>query len=1041
MQRKALSQSSFKIFNASAGTGKTFALVKEYLKILLTNQNPKAFRQILAITFTNKAANEMKGRLLKSLHAFARNDEGDSASTLMDILSTEMGVTKATIRERAAVTLRHLLHNYAQFEVSTIDKFTHRVIRTFARDLKISQNFNVILETEQILEEAVNSLMSKSGYDEELTELLVNFSLERAEEESHWDLTRDLIKMSHLYYTEEHRQSLDKLTEKEVSDFTGLRKTLFSRIKMIESEMRKTSQEILTLLAASGLSEEAFPYKTLPTHFTRLSEGQYDLDKLYGNTLQKQLEEGNILKKGWELPDDTFLLDVREVYFEIKGLAYQRAFYLNIVKNLLPLTVLNRVIGEVKEIEKEQDLLPIAVFNSIIAETIKDQPAPFIYERLGEQYRHYFIDEFQDTSELQWHNLIPLIGNALEGLDESGRSGSLLLVGDVKQAIYRWRGGKAEQLLNLINKSVNPFSIEPEIHSLDKNFRSRSTIVDFNNNFFKVTCPRLKAERYRQLFSDATQQQTQNIHEGIVRLEFIPSDSPDRDEAYFERVSSSINEILSFGHNYGDICILTRKHKEGVKLADRLMQQEIPIVSSETLLLKNNQETSFAINVMSFCLDGTDLDAFYGLAAYLIGSNSLTHGNIKEAFNNPLAWLEENFKFHPAYLLQLSAYDALEYIISHFDLTGRADGYLNFLLDEAMEVEQKQGATFNAFLQHWRKNMEKLSIAAPDTIDAVRIMTIHKAKGLEFPFVIFPYANSPIYGDRDAKIWMTGNEGPFGSWPLLLVDKKKEMVNYSPEAAELFEDEQHRLELDAFNLLYVALTRAKTGLFVISEKDLDKKGNPKDNYFSGLFIHYLKSEGKWEAERMSYSIGAIPSKKGKAEDLSVPMKIDFLKSSKSSIINKLAVRGDSLWDSEGRVALDWGNLVHNTMSRIESREDVERVLQTVSLEGKISPEQLPRLRNTITSIVEHPVLAGYFEQGISVYNEREIVTENGVFLRPDRMVFDNENVVLIDYKTGRKDPGHKEQILSYANAIEKMGYLVTERLIVYIDREITPEYI
>ncbi len=264
----------------------------------------------------------------------------------------------------------------------------------------------------------------------------------------------------------------------------------------------------------------------------------------------------------------------------------------------MPLTVLNAIQQEIKTIESERDQIPISSFNTIISDEIRNQPAPYIYERLGEKYRHYFIDEFQDTSQMQWENLVPLISNALESEDEQGNMGTLLLVGDVKQAIYRWRGGRAEQFLNLINKETNPFVVEPHISSLETNYRSREELIKFNNTFFTVTSPFLGSPQYNLLFTDGNKQDFNDKVGGYVDLNFIKMPKENKDLEYCNEVLRSIKDARADKYNYADICILTRKRKHGIILADFLIEQNIPIISSETLLLKNNPKVNFLINLL-----------------------------------------------------------------------------------------------------------------------------------------------------------------------------------------------------------------------------------------------------------------------------------------------------------------------------------------------------------------------------------------------------------------------------------------------------------
>ena len=380
-----------------------------------------------------------------------------------------------------------------------------------------------------------------------------------------------------------------KLSRKNKSpqDFLTLKKLIQKKVTLIEDEVKDLAKQATETIAESGIDLEVFPRKTLPNHFTKICDLEFNPAKLYNNQLENNLKEGKIFKSGFQAPNTELVFVLQKYFLEIKKRIYDRAFLRNAYLNIVPLTVLNAIQQEIKTIQSERDQIPISSFNTIISDEIRNQPAPYIYERLGEKYRHYFIDEFQDTSRMQWENLVPLISNALESEDEQGNMGTLLLVGDVKQAIYRWRGGRAEQFLNLINKETNPFVVEPHIRTLDTNYRSREEIVKFNNAFFTVTSPFLTSPQYNSLFTDGNKQDFNKKTGGYVDLNFIKMPKENKDLEYCNEVLRAIKDAHVHKYNYADICILTRKRKHGIILADFLIEQNIPIISSETLLLKN----------------------------------------------------------------------------------------------------------------------------------------------------------------------------------------------------------------------------------------------------------------------------------------------------------------------------------------------------------------------------------------------------------------------------------------------------------------------
>ncbi|MCW5514830.1 UvrD-helicase domain-containing protein [Muriicola sp. Z0-33] len=1031
----------YKIYSASAGSGKTFTLVKAYLSIILSPGFNNNFRQLLAITFTNKAVNEMKQRILENLYDFSRTDDATSASTLFKLLQNELDISLEELRTKSEKTLKQILHNYAFFDVSTIDKFTHRIIRTFAKDLKLPQNFEVVLDTDILLDEAVNRLLSNAGSDKKLTSILVDFALEKIDDSKSWDITFDLNNIGKLLFNENHYPHLKRIEDRNIDDFLELKKTLISEQLKLQSKAQAKAKQVLQFISECGLEHSDFPRATLPNHFKKISEGDYTLARLYNNKLEEQLVSGKILKSGFELPSDEIATVLLEKYRELKQQIYTIAFYKNAYGNSVPLTILNAIYQELQGLEKERDLLPISSFNRIISNEIKNQPAPFIYERLGEKYRHYFMDEFQDTSEMQWNNLIPLISNALESEDEQGQRGSLFLVGDAKQAIYRWRGGRAEQFLNLISLEAQPFAVKPEVYDLPVNFRSRPEIVAFNNAFFTSTGTYLNDSDYHTLFMEGNKQQSNSENGGFVQMSFLEeNDNSTIDEAYCGKVLQVIEQSLNQSYDYRDICVLTRKRKHGILISDFLMQKNIPLVSSETLLLKRNNKVSFLLALLQHCVHPLDLENNYNILYFLSQDRENTHNFIHQNISSLSKIFREDYAFEIGFLKSASVYDGLEYAIKKFKLAEGSDAYISFLLDEVLQLELREDAGLSTFLNYWEKKQDQLSIVAPESLNAVRIMTIHKAKGLEFPVVIFPFSNTHIFEEINPKLWLPFQDQINSAFKEVLISKRKEVQNYSPEAASIFENEQHKLELDAFNLLYVALTRAIDALYIFTEMDLTSDGSHKPQYYSGLFIHYLKASGLWTDDKSRYTFGSPPSKTEIDISRNPELSIPYTYSSKNRPEFRILAKSGILWATERQEAISKGTALHQLMETVISKEDVEAILEKHQ-NVDIYKEEKQHYRTLMHSIIDHPQLKMFFEKESSVKNECDILTENGLILRPDRLVFKGDHVTILDYKTGKKHPKHREQIYAYADALEAMGYKVDKKVIIYINKEVTPEFI
>lgn len=1033
-----MQESSFQIYNASAGSGKTYALSKAYLKIVLSS--PRSFKRILAITFTNKAVNEMKKRILDSLFIFSKTTSIKEASPLFLDVMAELNLTQESLRKLSKTSLRALLHNYAFFDISTIDKFTHRLIRTFAKDLKISQNFEVVLDTDLLLDEAVSRIIAKAGEDIELTKVLMDFALEKIDDDRSWDIAYDLTKIGKLLFNESNLSHIKNLENKSIADFSALKKNISKTIATYEKELISNARLSLELIENNHLVFSDFTAGYFPKFMSKIAERNLKQD--FKSAWKQNFETKPLYNKSCKEPTKSILdglhTEFSRLFREIEHKLVRYNFLQNAYRNLVPLTLLNAIQTEIKSIQKEKDQLSISEFNTIISNEIKNQPAPFIYERLGEKYRHYFIDEFQDTSKMQWNNLIPLISNALESEDEQGRRGSLFLVGDAKQAIYRWRGGEAEQFLELATLKSNPFSIQGATRMLPKNYRSHDEIVHFNNSFFQSISPFLEHPKYRSFFEEGNRQETNHKKGGYVQLSFLEDVN---DEAYGLKIMSHVNQSLAQGFDYKDICILVRKKKHGVLLANHLMKAEVPVVSSESLLLSSSPKVKFLISLARHTLQPNEAELNYNVLLFLSSEQEDIHSFIETNLENLEALLLNSYGFNGKLFRETAIYDGLEHAIKIFDLIPDSDAHLTAFMDAVFEVQQKQGADIQSFLMYWDKKGGKLSISTPETTNAVQIMTIHKSKGLEFPVVIFPYANTFIFEEIEPKIWTTVSPDSFSGFKELLLSKKQEVREYGQQEAMLFDEEQQKLHLDAFNLLYVALTRAETSLYILSEKDLNKDGSHKPNYFSGLFIHFLQSKGLWDANKEDYIFGILPKHLAVKSTEHAHLEIPYIYTQKNRPSFKILTKAGMLWDTTQEEAIKIGNIIHYTLSHIENHTDVDHALNLALQKGLITSEELQSIKEKVLQVVTHPKLISLFDEGNTVFNEKEILLQNGKRLIPDRVVLINDQASVIDYKTGRKNPKYKEQILSYSNALENMGYTIDKKIIVYIGTTIITEFI
>ncbi|WP_282048607.1 UvrD-helicase domain-containing protein [Maribacter aquivivus] len=1031
-----MSSNSFTIYNASAGSGKTYALAKVYLKIILAS--PQNFRKILAITFTNKAVNEMKHRILNSLFEFSKITSTEDANPLFNDIINETSYTFEELPALSKLRLKQILHNYAFFDISTIDKFTHRLIRTFAKDLKIPQNFEVVLDVDLLLQEAVERVISKAGEDPEFTKVLLDFAIEKIEDDRSWDIGFDLLKIGKLIFDENNAEHLKHLQEIELGDFLKLQTHLKKETKTLEKKIVELATAALDVITSSRLDLKDFPRETLPNHFKKIVAGNFTPTQLYNNKLEDNLIEGKIVKATVKNAPAELAPQLLHHYQAIKQLIYKRGLYANINRNIIPFALLNGIQKELKIIQEEKDQLSISEFNTLIAKEVKDQPAPFIYERLGEKYRHYFIDEFQDTSQMQWENLIPLIGSAMEGEDELGSTGSLFLVGDPKQAIYRWRGGKAEQFLELATHQAHPFTIQSDLVTLPKNYRSYAEIINFNNSFFQSISPFLENDIYQEFFKIGNTQETNQKEGGYVNISLLEEDT---DEEYAANTLATIQQCLSQGYTYSDICIIIRKKKHGLLLADFLMQHKIPVVSSDSLLLSESAKAIFLVQLIRYMVQPTELEIQYEILNFLSEGKNDKHAYIYENLGKLNSHLFESYGFDASKLRQASVFDGLAYAIKTFDLIPTSDAHLSAFMDLVFDVEQKYGSDMQSFLDYWDKKGNSASISTPENIESVQIMTIHKSKGLEFPVVIFPYANSNVYEEIDPKLWLPVNKEEFLGFSEVLINKKQEVQEYGELESLLYEIDHQKLQLDAFNLLYVVLTRAVNALFIISANKLDRKGEHNTNSYSGLFIHFLKSIGEYQQDKLSYDFGKLIPQTSKKQTSTDQLTIPYIYTNINRPDFKILALAGTLWDEGLDVAINQGNVIHYILGAIFTTTDLDRAVQMALQKGLIKEQEVNGIKEIVKKVIFHKDLTQFYQNDVEVLNERDLLMADGTVQRPDRVVIKNNHATIIDYKTGEQNPKYHHQINTYAQSFSNMGYTIDHKIIVYINTEIELDYI
>ncbi len=1051
---------SFTVYRSSAGSGKTFTLVKEYLKIILPR--PSDFRHILAITFTNKVANEMKERILHNLEELAKPDAlRDTRIThdLLPMLVMETGLEEDKIRKKAAEALALILHNYSDFSVSTIDSFSHRIIRTFAHDFGLPLNFTVEMDADELLQTAVDLLLDRVGEEASLTGLLVHFLESMMDDEKGWRIGEILLEFSRALNDEEGKIHLEKLRAVSLADFDRIAGSLFAKRNAFESGIKKIAAEACRLIEEKGIPDSAFTQgkNGIGSWFRKLRDGNF-LRLVPSDTLQKIIAEGK-----WHSQKAS--ADEKKMIDSIKGRleAYYRNIeelrtkdlklyttYTLLAKTIYPLAVLNEIDRMLEAFKKQNNLVHISEFNRRIAAIIMNEPVPFLYERLGDWYHHLLIDEFQDTSVLQWNNLLPLIDNSLA----SGYFN--LVVGDGKQAIYRWRNGDVGQfamLPSLYGSQHSALIREREAslrnhykeESLTRNFRSKAEIVDFNNRFF-TSISSMLPEDSRKIYGEVEQEYKRDIKGGYIRIEFSKGNEENGDgydEVTLQRIIAIIQELTARNYKLKDITILCRSNDSASLVARHLMLNGIPVISAESLLLTFSPEVNFITDFIRLFDEPSNPMPKASLVTFLYRTERIKGRSFHDcirwiADDRPspdgfISFLRNNSYDHPfSKILLLPVFDLCEELVRIFHLNREADPYLQFFLDAVMAYSRKISSGIAGFLSWWELNSKNRSVIIPRGLDAVQVMTIHKAKGLQFPVVIYPFAHQKMrYGKR--YLWVDLPEGLQPGLKAAMLKPEKKIAE--TDFAEVLAEEESKSALDLVNILYVAMTRPEERLYLLTEFPPKKS---ESITVSGLVKYFLESTGQWEDGRVAYEFGTdSPHEQESREPVAASEKLETFISNPWQEKLILRWKAPELWDVEDPSKnRKWGNLVHSALSKIRHVTDLDGVLEEVTAAGWIAEDKKEDLKDILNKILHNKEVRLFFEDKLQVRNEAEILLKDGTVYRPDRVIISGDTVTVMDYKTGKKDEKYRTQLLNYEKLLLEMGYREVNKYLLYLEPEI-----
>ncbi len=1058
------SQAEFTLYTASAGAGKTYNLVFKVLRLCLAHPRSSVFRSILAITFTNKAAAEMKGRVIQTLEAFTREDVDPKNRPQFDQLCNELGLTEEELKTRSYELLRTILHHYSAFSISTIDRFTNRLIRTFAQDLKLSGHYEVELDSELILSEAIDAMLSDLEEDSAMAEVLIEFLNAQLEEGKSPRAEYRLLEIGFTLFEENAIVPLALLKELESRDFIKIQQKLLERNRQWEQQAVQKVKSILHVIDHNHIDYDLFSGGYLPKYLMGVVENP---ELAFPNaTVQKQLlgeksfyarNKAAIAAPQIDPVAPQIMQQGEELLQFISDHAAEYELSKLILRNIFSLAVVASIKKYLDQLKKESNRLPIGEFNQLISNHLQDQPAAFLYERIGERYRHYFVDEFQDTSRLQWYNLLPLANNTM------AQNGSVMLVGDAKQSIYRWRGGEVEQFLDLSNDRDSSNKVrqgektqalyERKTVLLNDNWRSKSEIVNFNNLFFEQVVAiedqsgyKVGNPLHRELFGQA-KQGIKAGKGGYVSLQILPA--AENEEEYVQRqaqaVVMKVEEAREDGFELRDICILSRSKKYNGALSEVLSANNIGVVSSDSLLLGRSEKVKVLMAFLKLALRPDDQWArVYFLEWYWATNQESLPEQEPYAFIQ--RWVGEKIESWREFLisswkdfnwdqfLNLSLVNKLLLSIEGLGFNLQREPFLQGLMDHALDFEDNKEEGEAGFLRWWEMKGETISIEMPEELNAVRLMTIHKAKGLEFPVLILAFADWLAFREpRPSSAWMALPQERFFDLPVARLGlngmESKNGVRDLPGMQEyigIYQKNREDVALDNLNLLYVALTRAEERLHILG--NYRKRGDSER--ITAYLSYFIDKQGDGVDE---WTAGNRTSK-GRS-DSAPTSEPSFHPYQSVSWQQRLEVVIDSPknWEAGEKAHTQWGKKVHSLLALVNTADDLGPALNKLESRGYILSSEKGRLKDLGEAVVNHPELKHYFGKDYRILNEAEILLPGSKALRPDRLAVEEGRVHIIDYKTGQASASHQQQVNHYAEIMEQQGLVVGDKTLVYLN--------
>ena len=1062
------------VYKASAGSGKTFTLATEYIRLLV--ENPTSYRNILAVTFTNKATEEMKMRILSQLYGIWK--QLPESADYIKVIQEKTGYGEELISERAGIALQNLLHNYNYFRVETIDTFFQSVLRNLARELELTTNLRIGLNDHQIEDIAVDQLIADLNTTDIVLQWIIRYIMESISDDSSWNVISKIKKFGCTIFQDRYKEVSDELSkkmqepgffERYTTQLRELREAALEHMKQIgESFFDELEAEQLTIDDLSGKS------RGIASFFNKLRRGEFDAS-IENATVANHLESyekwctkthpkrdyiytlaqgslGNILR---------YAVDERPRQWKL----YKSADLT--LRHLDQLRLLGSIEQKVRQLNADANRFLLSDTQQLLHALIGESDSPFIFEKIGTQLEHVMIDEFQDTSTVQWQNFCVLLAEAM-----SHENTSNLIVGDVKQSIYRWRSGDW-RLLNDIEQQFNSQQIETR--ALDTNYRSQRNIIQFNNVFFRQAATleymaqkELNAAEAAQLekaYADVEQKIPAGKDPlGLVSIRLLPAD--DYQTATLKQIAETIATLRAQGIPQKEIAILVRVNQYIPTIARYFMEQmpEVTIVSDEAFRLDASNAVCLLVQALRLLTHPDDQ-----LTKAAIVKN--WHHDVlgEPAEDNRLllstvdldSGLPEAFRNHREELTAMPLYDLVERLYDIFSLERLSEqsAYVCTFFDQLAAYVSENTADIFAFLNEWDETICKKTIQSDET-EGVRILSIHKSKGLEYPYVIIPFCDWQLEKQNDNILWCKPAEEPFSDLPIAPVDySQRQMMGTIYEHDYLQEHLQNTV--DNLNLLYVAFTRACKGLYVLGRRNAKNLRSTLIEQCLPLVAKELSDaviEGMEDDKAtLSFTYGTPASPRSDtsritpqasaktknpflqpAEPLPVAFsyhesKVSFRQSNRSQAF----IEGDDEEKAQRHRYIQAGSVLHEIFSTIRTVNDIPDALRRLQFEGVLYDEEMTAeyITSMLKKRLENPRVADWFSPRWTLFNECTILSvENGEVKerRPDRVMTDGQEWIVVDFKFGSPKPDYHDQVREYMNLIQKMESVSSDKIHGYL---------